>query len=199
MKAKDAGVEVICDEIFNIQVCGNENLILLSGGGSINSSMLYLPESFELIDVKSIEKIFGPLKKISKTSYWHILIIIYNKINKYNVPEYIHLVDNIYFHRITYDQRNINNFGCQFLIQARFNPMETKYNLRHLISEVLLQARICSENPLFDIKTFYSEDLLASQSDCIFSDAKTYKTITVFPSIGDLARNIAINPFLRSD
>jgi hypothetical protein len=197
--AKAAGVEVICDEISNIEIQGNENLISFRSGGCIVCKMLYLPESSELMTVKSIEKVLGSLKKISKTTYWHILIILHNNIDQYKVPRYIHLPDNIFFHRITSDRRRLKNSGFQFLMQTRFNPANNMYDLKAIISEILLKTRICSENPQFDIIKVFSEELLASKKDCIFRSARVYNTITVFPSIGDLARNIAINPFFRNN
>jgi hypothetical protein len=198
INAKKVGVNIICDEINNIEIKGGKNTISLTSGSGIICEMIYMPESAEIINIKSMEKVLGPLKKIKKTSYWHISILLYNEIDKNKVPEYIHLPDNIYFQRITYDQHGFGGWGRQFLFQCRFNPADTEYDIKALISKILLQTNICYSNPLFDIKHIFSEDLIANGSNCMFSRAEVYNTITIFPSIGDIARNIAINPFFRN-
>jgi hypothetical protein len=169
----------------------------LKSGKKLEFKKLYVPESLSLPSIVGLERVFGPLSKIKLTPYWHILITLNNASYTEMLSSYIHLPDNKYFHRITLEKNHIGMEGLQLLIQARFNP-QLRVDLNDLISNLLLHANICRSLPDFKLRHVFSECLIASKRDSLFANCiPRSQSIEVFPSIGDLARNITINDFFK--
>ena len=195
--AKKEGIVFLQDEVCAVSLAKDSNILNLKSGVQVECEKLYIPESLSLTNLDGLVEVFGSLSKIKLTSYWHILITLHNASHPEMVSSYIHLPDNTLFHRITLDKNHISKEGQQLLIQARFNP-QLRSDLNELISDLLLHANICISLPNFTLRQIFSECLIASKRDCMFtSGVQKNDAIEVFPSIGDIARNIAINPFFR--
>ncbi len=200
INAKKEGVHFLQDEVLAVSLGKGTNVLNLKSGRKVECEKLYVPESFNLANSNELVELFGPLSKIKLTPYWHILITLHNASHPETLSSYIHLPDNTLFHRITLDKNHNSMEGQQLLIQARFDP-QLKSDLNELISNLLLQANICTSLPDFTLRQVFSECLIASKRDSMFASGGIQKhdTIEVFPSIGDMARNIAINPFFKKN
>lgn len=198
VNAKKEGVDFLQDELFAISLGKGSNIVNLKSGMKVECEKLYVPESLNLANIDELVEVLGPLSKMKLTPYWHILITLHNASHSEMLSSYIHLPDNTLFHRITLDKNYISNEGQQLLIQARFDP-RLRSDLNELISDLLLHANICTSLPDFTLRQVFSECLIASKRDSMFASdgIQKHDTIEVFPSIGDMARNIAINPFFR--
>ena len=198
INAKREGVDFLQDEVFAVSLGKGSNVLNLKSGRKVECEKLYVPESLNLANTNELVQVFGPLSKIKLTPYWHILITLRNASHPEMLSSYIHLPDNDLFHRITLDKNHSSMAGQQLLIQARFDP-QLRSDLNELISNLLLHVNICTSLPDFILRQVFSECLIASKSDSMFASGniQRHDTLEVFPSIGDMARNIAINPFFR--
>lgn len=197
VQAKKAGVNILHDEVCAVSLRKDSSIVNLKSGVKVECELLYIPESLSLAKIDGLLEVFGSLSEIKLTSYWHILIRLYNSSESDTYPSYIHLPDNTLFHRITLDKTNVNEEGQQFLIQARFDP-KLRRDLNELISNLLLHTSICSSAPNFTVLHIFCEEFIASKRDCMFANGiRRYDNIEVLKTIGDMARNIAINPFFK--
>lgn len=198
VNSKKVGVAFIQDELLSVNTGMGSNLLSLKSGLRVECEKLYVPESLSLSSIDGLVEVLGPLSKIKLTPYWHILITLYNPRQPDMLSSYIHLPDNILFHRITIDKNHIGSGGYQLLIQARFDP-QLRPDLNELISDLLIHANICTSPPDFALRHVFSEFLVSSKQDSMFAMGfQKHNSIEVFPSIGDMARNIAINPFFST-
>ena len=134
-------------------------------------------------------------QKYKSDLYWHVLVSVRNDyVNKKH--SYIHLSDNVNFHRITLikprkPEKFIKKRTC-FLIESRID-LALIVNLKEKLNHLLKFCGCITYDSDLVIHKFFKDKLISSQKNAQFMPGRYIDSLYVIKSIGDLSNNIMHN------
>lgn len=193
-------VHLLFAEFQDVHVLGDNLLSVDLDGRQIRAKKLYLSESTEVSKDSNVFRLLGLSGNSKKQKYWHVVVEL-NHQNQRSIPSYIHFSGDKLFHRLTTDHHLNSSVGKSiFLLQMNKDPESIRVeDVQVKMSEVLASFQIFLEPMDFKIHKGFEREFFSSSANSMLYKSKGHGHIIVMPSIGDLAKNFAINPMLMGD
>lgn len=198
-RISEANVVKIHDEFRDVHVLRDNQLRVTLESRQIKVKNLYLSESTEFRTDTNIASLIGA-RDSNKKKYWHIVIEVGIQTCRV-IPTYIHFPGNQIFHRLTTDHYLNSSVGKNiFLLQSHIDPdLIREETIVEKIQGVFTSFKIFIRPVDITIHSVLEGEFYSSREKSMLYNSKSHEHIRIIPSIGDLARNFAINPLFRSD
>ena len=197
-KVQKSDISFIKSKLLDVDQVDGRPLSISLGLGQVLAWKVYLPESTDISLDSNIAKTLNLVNEPKKKSFWHLLVDVEILVD-FGIPSYIHVSGDEIVHRLTSDVRvRASTSKRIFLVQALIepNPKNLDSILLRLV-EVFSKCNINVKSSQIEVKSVFEDSFYSSREDSIFYGSTRHEDIVVFPSIGDLSRNIAINPLFR--
>jgi hypothetical protein len=197
-KVQKSDISFIKSKLLDVDQVDGRPLSISLGLGQVLAWKVYLPESTDISLDSNIAKTLNLVNEPKKKSFWHLLVEVEILVD-FGIPSYIHVSEDEIVHRLTSDVRvRASTSKRIFLVQALIepNPKNLDSILLRLV-EVFSKCNINVKSSQIEVKSVFEDSFYSSREDSIFYGSTRHEDIVVFPSIGDLSRNIAINPLFR--